>query len=88
MWVGGSSQNCTAVSSDWVAVSDPDFVDITTFTIDDAASFTQTLAGEAGTIITQRMRQIQMQIGGRLILDNSISRTIEDTIKVRNDLFL
>ena len=88
MWVGGSSPNCAAASSDWVAVTDPDFVDITTFTIDDSGSFQQSLATEGGGTLTQRTRQIQMQIGGRLILDNTISRQIEDTIKVRNDIFL
>lgn len=88
MWVGDSSPNCAAASTDWVAVTDPDFVDITIFAINDAASFTQTLEDEAGTTVTQRTRQIQMQISGQLILDNSINRTIEDTITVRNDLFL
>jgi len=88
MWIGGSAPNCAASDTNWVAVTDPDYVDITLFTIDDAGSFSQTLAEEGGVTLTQRARQIQMQIGGRLILDNSITRTIEDTIKVRNDIFL
>ena len=88
MWVGGSAPNCAATSTDWVAVTDPDFVDITTFTINDGGSFQQTLATEGGGTLTQRTRQIQMQIGGQLIMDNTIIRSIEDTIKVRNALFL
>lgn len=88
MWVGGSSPDCAAASADWVAVTDPDFVDITAFTVSTAGSFEQTLATEGGGTLTQRSRQVQMQVAGRLILDNTIIRSIEDTIKVRNDLFL
>lgn len=87
MWVGDSSPNCASANDDWVAVTDPDFVDITIFTIDDDASFTQTISqGESGTPLTQRMRQIRMQIEGELIRDDRIFRRIEDTIRVRNDL--
>lgn len=90
MWVGDSNStpNCTTADDDWVAVTDPDFVDITTFIIDDSGSFQQSLATEGGGTLTQRTRQIQLQIGGRLTLDNTISRQIEDTVSVRNDIFL
>jgi Tfp pilus assembly protein PilV len=83
MWVGGSSPACATTGNDWVAITDPDIVDITVFTISNAGSFEQSLA-----TLTKRTRQIQMQVGGRLIMDNTIDRTIEDTIKVRNDFFL
>jgi len=88
MWLGGSSPNCGATSDDWVAITDPDFFDITAFTIDDTGSFEQSLATEGGGTLTQRSRQIQMQVAGRLVMDNKINRSIEDTIKVRNDFFL
>ncbi len=94
MWVGGSSPNCATAttgcagpSNDWICVTDPDFVDITAFIIDDSGSFQATLL-EGGGTLTQRIRQIQMQITGQLRLDNTINRSIENTIKVRNDVFL
>jgi len=88
MWVGDGAPNCGAADGDWLPVTDPDFVDIIVFNIDDASSFSQDLVEEDGTTITQRSRQVQMQIEGQLTLDNTIRRRIEDTIKVRNDLFL
>lgn len=85
MWVGGNSPNCAATDNDWMAVTDDEFVDVTVFAIDDSASFAGTLVGEGGSTITQRTREINIQIEGQLLLDNDITRRIEDTIKVRND---
>lgn len=70
----------------WVAVTNPDFVDITRFVVNDDASFAGSIAGEAGTTILQRTRQVQIQLEGRLVRDESIHRRIENIIKVRNDL--
>ena len=88
IWVGDSSPNCTAISTNWVPVTNPDFVDITTFTVNDNDSFTQTASGAGGTTVSQRSRQVQMILVGELIRDDSINRRIEDSIKVRNDIFL
>ena len=85
IWVGDESPVCDGTSDDWVELTDPNLVNITTFVIDGSGSFENTLTGSTG-IITQRTRRIQMQIEGRLNLDNSITRRIEDTIKVRNDI--
>ena len=88
MWVGDSTPNCNATNTDWVAVTDPDFVDIELFNVDDADSYSQSITTESGGTLTQRSRLVLMQIEGRLILDNAITRRIENTIKVRNDIFL
>lgn len=88
IWVGDSSPNCTAASTDWVPVTDPGFVDITTFTVNDDQSFTETASGSGGTTATQRARHVQMILEGELILDDSITRRIENSIRVRNDIFL
>ena len=85
MWVGGNTANCAATDTNWMAVTDDQFVDVTVFDIDDSASFAGTLTGEGGSTITQRTREINIQIEGQLLLDNTITRRIEDTIKVRND---
>ena len=89
MWVGDDAPNCAAGSGgDWLPVTDSDFVDVTVFSVDDANSFSQTLTLKGGATLTQRTRDVVMQIEGRLILDNRITRRIEDRIKVRNDFFL
>jgi type II secretory pathway pseudopilin PulG len=84
MWVGDSSPDCGADSTDWIVVTDPDLIDVTTFIVSDADSFSGSVTNKVNTV-TQRTRQIQVQIEGQLILDNTITRRIEDKIKVRND---
>ena len=92
MWIGDNSVDCSVdpdpsdVNSPWVAITDPEFVNITTFVANDADSFTGSITGEAGATITQRTRQILVQIEGELVRDPRITRRIEDVIKVRNDL--
>lgn len=87
MWIGDNAPNCSATNNaNWVAVTDPDFVDVTTFTVSDANSFAESVEGEAGSTITQRTRQIDVVLAGRLIRDNNITREIHDTIKARNDV--
>ena len=86
MWVGDNAADCDANDEDWVPITDPDFIDITDFVANDDDSFSSSVAGEAGTTITQRTRQIQVQIEGELVRDSSITRRIEDVIKVRNDM--
>jgi Tfp pilus assembly protein PilW len=90
MWVGSGAPTCGALagSDNWLPVTDPDFVDVTVFNVNDANSFSQTLTMKGGATLTQRTRDVVMQIEGRLILDNRITRRIEDRIKVRNDFFL
>jgi len=99
MWVGdfAPTPTCTAAfplwdddddPNGWMAITNPDFVDITTFTVNDDESFTQTASGRGGTTVSQRARQVQMILVGELIRDDSINRRIEDSIKVRNDIFL
>lgn len=85
MWIGNASPDCAANDANWMAVTDPDFVDVTTLAISDARSFTGTVIEEGGTVLTQRIREINIQMEGRLTLDNSITRRIEDSIRVRND---
>jgi type II secretory pathway component PulJ len=85
MWIGDASPNCNANSDDWVAVTDPGFVDITQFTVDDDDSFEDTVSEEGGATFNQRVRQINITVSGQLIMDNDINRTLIDEIRVRND---
>jgi type II secretory pathway pseudopilin PulG len=88
MWTGTTVPSCAAVSTDWMPITDPDFVDIRAFDLDTTGSFQDSILQEDGTTLTLRTRQLNMQLEGRLILNNAITRRVEDTIKVRNDLFL
>lgn len=86
MWVGDASPAaCGIADTDWVAMTDTRFVDITTFQIDKSNSVEASLTEEGGGILSQRSRQIKVVVAGELILDSSITRRIEDTIRVRND---
>ena len=66
--------------------TDPDFVDITNFTATTLGTFDEDLEEEGGNTITVRTRVVRMRIAGELVLDRTISREIEDRIKLRNDL--
>ncbi|MEJ8567613.1 PilW family protein [Elongatibacter sediminis] len=86
MWIGNSSPNCAASNANWVGVTDPSFVDVTRFNIDDSDSFVISFPNEDGSTVNQRSRRVVVEIQGRLVRENSITRTIQDEIKVRNDL--
>jgi type II secretory pathway pseudopilin PulG len=87
MWVGvgGASPTCAGASTDWIALTDPDVVDVTIFSIDDADSLTGSVTEEGGGTVNQMTRQIEVIVSGTLTRDSDITRTMEDTIKVRND---
>jgi len=91
MWVGDASPSCAtaqvANNADWIEVTDPGFVNITEFELDRDGQFESNVESGTGTL-TQRTRVIRMQIRGELILDTTINRRIEDTVKVRNDFYL
>jgi hypothetical protein len=87
MWVGTGTPSC-ADNNSWVPITDPDFVDVTVFTVNDGESFSEDYVEEGGVTLTKRERLVKFQLGGRLILDNDIVRQIEDTIKLRNDFYL
>jgi len=91
MWTGDASPDCTSAagSAGWVQITNPDNMDIFNFSVDDDLSYSQVILDDgAGNTISQRVRKVRMDIQGRLVLDNTISRQMEDIIAVRNDLLL
>jgi hypothetical protein len=85
MWVGDGAPPDDCTGDEWLAVTDPNFVDISLFNVDDATgSFSGTIEQEDGTL-TQRIRQVRVQIEGQLVIEPSVVRRLEDIIKVRND---
>ena len=90
MWNGDEAPDCTsgAGTSSWVQVTNPETMDIFAFTVDENLSYTVEIFNDGVDTLSQKVRKVRMNLGGRLVLDNSITRRIEDVIAVRNDLLL
>jgi prepilin peptidase dependent protein B len=89
MWTGIGSANCESGDADWVGITDPAVVDVFLFQADDSPSYTEVIDLDAGGgEILQKVRKVNMRVGGRLIADPQIMRIIEDSIRVRNDVVL
>lgn len=82
----------------WIAVTDPNIVDIVDFSIDDSLSIEKSIFQDDGeTEFTQRQRYLQLAVEGELALERGmvdrlgwsedlmIRRRVEDIITVRND---
>jgi Tfp pilus assembly protein PilW len=90
MWTGDNAPDCTdaAGAAGWVEITNPDNMDIFAFNVDDNLSYTQVILDNGSDTVSQRIRKIRMNIQGRLVIDNTIVREVEDVINVRNDLLL
>ena len=91
MWTGDASPNCTSAAgtAGWVQITNPENMDIFAFSVDDILSYTQVIKDDgAGNTVSQKTRKVRMDMQGRLVLDNTITRHMEDVIAVRNDLLL
>lgn len=88
MWVGDATADCDAASGqvgdDWLALTDPNIVDIDVFEIT-LRNLDDSLTEEGGFTLTQNTREVNVQIGGALLIQDTIRRQLEDTIRVRND---
>jgi len=101
MWVRntGATPACNdAPDADyWLAVTDPNIVDVTAFSVDDSLSIDKSISQASGTLsYTQRQRQLRLALEGELVLEQRmgwnqtdnpvmVRRHVEDVIKVRND---
>ena len=91
MWSGNAAPDCSvaAGTAGWDQITNPETMDIFTFSVDENLSYTQEILNDGlGNTLSQKIRKIRMDMGGRLVLDNTIERRIEDIISVRNDLLL
>ncbi|MFB3076652.1 MAG: PilW family protein [Lysobacterales bacterium] len=89
MWTGNAAPDCSvaAGTAGWVQITNPEIMDIFVFSVDDDLSYTQVVLDDGlGNILTEKVRKIRMNMRGRLVVDNTIVRRIEDVISVRNDL--
>lgn len=89
MWTGNAAPDCSvaAGTAGWVQITNPEIMDIFVFSVDDNLSYTQVVLDDGfGNILSEKVRKIRMNMRGRLVVDNTIVRRIEDVISVRNDL--
>lgn len=89
MWTGGNTADCTDApgATGWVDITDPDQMDIFTFEVGDEG-YTLVILDNGTASLSQKVRKIRMDMEGRLVVDNSITRHVEDVITIRNDLLL
>ena len=64
-------------------ITDPNTVEITSFSVSNADSYTETLSA-AGDV--QVVEKIRLNINGRITGNPSIAREIQDLILIRNDI--
>ena len=93
MWTGSGDPStiCAAAAGadGWVQITNPRNMDIFTFSVDDNLSYTQVVKDDGvNPPVSQRVRKVRMNMQGRLVLDNTIVRQMEDVIAIRNDLLL
>jgi len=91
MWTGGAEPDCEDDPGEdgWVQITDPETMDIIDFTVDDDLSYTQVIKDDGiNPTVSQRVRKVRMGLQGRLVLDPTITREMDDVIAVRNDLLL
>lgn len=81
----------------WLAVTDPNIVDITALAVDDTLSASKSIFQSGGaTTYSQRQRQLRLAVEGELVLEQRmgwnqvddpimVQRRVEDFIVVRND---
>ena len=90
MWTGDNTPDCSddAGAAGWVEITDSEHMDIFAFAVDDNLSYTQVILDNGTDTMSQKVRKIRMDMQGRLVVDNTITRRVEDVINVRNDLLL
>lgn len=79
---GNSAANCDA-GTGWELITDPGTVEITSFTVSDSDSYTETLTTDGDTQVVEKIR---LNIAGRMVRDPSIQREIQDLVLIRNDI--
>lgn len=79
---GNSAANCDDATG-WELITDPGIVDITSFSISNSDSYTESLSATGDTQVVEKIR---LSINGRMAANPSVQREIQDLILVRNDI--
>ncbi len=86
MWIGDASPSCTDTDANWVQITDPESMDIAAFSVDDDLSYTEVVFDNGVSTISQKVRKLRINLQAQLVADDSIGRSVQDVISVRNDL--
>lgn len=88
MWVSDSdaAPDACADGASWVQVTNPADMNIFGFSVDDDLSYKSPIKDDGSVKVEQEVRKIRMSISGRLVMDPTIVRRIDDVISVRNDV--
>lgn len=91
MWTADAAADCES-NAGWVPITNPENLDIFSFSADeglaDGLTYTTEIFDDGVNSLSQKVRKIRLNMQGRLVLDNSVVREVEDIITVRNDLLL
>lgn len=75
-----STGDCSASTTGWTSLTDPEVVDVTSFTITDNSPATV-----SANSFNVGVREYTITITGQLKADTNVVRTLKETIRVRND---
>lgn len=88
-WTGAGAADCAATDANWRPVTDATVLDITGLQVDDSLSYEEVIFDDGeGTQYSQRVRRLRINISGRLRSNESVQRTLEDVVKLRNNVYL
>lgn len=80
----GAAYSCTASSTNWENMTDPNVITITNLTFTLNSTTITTGPGSQGIII----RSVDITLTGRLTRDNSVTKTVSQHVRIRNDKFI
>lgn len=80
----GASYNCTASASSWENMTDPTIITITNLTFTLNTTTITTGPGAQGIMI----RSVDISLTGRLTRDTSVTKTLSQHVRIRNDKFI
>ena len=84
----GAAVDTTCSQGGWTDLTDPDTVNITALTFDNANTYNTPVSVSAtGGVSLIRTREININMQGNLIARTDIAREIEEDIRVRNDFY-
>lgn len=79
---GNGGANCDD-GAGWELITDPETIEIVSFTVSNAESYTETLSSDGDEQIVEKIR---LNIIGRMVKDPDIEREVQDLVLIRNDI--
>lgn len=80
----GAAFSCAAAANAWENLTDPNVIQITTLSFVLNSSTVTTGPGTQGIL----MRSVDITLTGRLTSDNTVSKTLTQRVRIRNDKFI